>query len=166
MFVMCWAFNPRTRVMHSYLTLDLVTGLIVYHPAGGTALYDAILDTFTALVAYDAELKGKGIMTKLNIAVFTDGHDNSSHATADEVRKVSLSLLAKENCTLSLTGFVGAEFPPLDPEDIAKAIGFPTVVKAGATPKERRRAWGTWSLSVIKTSQTKIGGSQSGFLAP
>jgi hypothetical protein len=158
-----WAFSDRTRVMHSYLTLELVTGLLGYHPAGGTALYDGILDAFTSLVAYETELKKSGIRTKLNLAVFTDGHDNSSRSSADDVKKVALELLAKENCTLTLTGFVGAERPPLDPYDIAKAIGFPNVVKAGATPAERRRAFGTWSSSVIKTSQTKIGGSQSFF---
>lgn len=163
-----WAFNTRTRMLHGYLTLDLVDGLTDYHPAGGTALYDGLLDAFTSLVAYEAELKKKGMRTKLNVAVFTDGRDNSSRATADDVRKVALGLLAKENITLSLTGFVGAydpSEPPLDPFAIAKAIGFPTVVKVGSTPAERRRAFGTWSSSVIKTSQTKIGTS-GGFFTP
>ena len=158
-----WAFNTRTRMIHSYLTLDLVEGLKDYNPDGQTALYDAVLDAFTGLVAYEAELRvQEGMRTKIHVAVFTDGMDNASRATANEVRKVSEALLAKENCTLTLTGF-GAD---LDPDAIAQAIGFPTVVKAGSSAKERRRAFGTWSSSVIKTSQTKIGGSQSGFLTP
>ena len=157
-----WAFNTRTRMIHSYLTLDLVEGLKDYNPDGQTALYDAVLDAFTGLVAYETELRNQGMRTKINVAVFTDGMDNASRATPDEVRKVSEDLLAKENCTLTLTGF-GMD---LDASQIAQAIGFPIVIKAGSSAKERRRAFGTWSSSVIKTSQTKIGGSKSVFFTP
>lgn len=158
-----WAFNTRVRMIHSFLTLDLVDGLSDYHPDGYTALYDAVLDAFTSLVAYEAELKNQGMRTKINIAVFTDGVDNRSHSMADDVRKVAQELSAKENCTLTLHAF-GTDF---DAAEIARAIGFPDPGQYSKTPQGRRRAFGTWSSSVIKTSQTTIGGkSQSGFFTP
>jgi hypothetical protein len=163
-----WAFNTASRMIHSYLTLDLVEGLDTYHPSGGTALYDALLDAYTSLVAYEKELKAQGYRTKINIAVFTDGKDNSSRATSNEVRVVTLELLKKENVTISLTGFKGSERDPrdqFDPNEIALELGIRTVIVAGASATERRRAFGTWSSSVIKTSQTKIG-SQGGFFSP
>lgn len=157
-----WAFNTRTRMIHSYLTLDLVAGLTDYHPHDGTALFDSVLDGFTSLVAYETELKNQGMRTKINVAVFTDGMDNSSHSLSDDVRKVSQELLARENCTLTLSAFG----PDLDAAEIAQLIGFPDPQKFDKTPTGRRRAFGTWSSSVIKTSQTKIGGSKSGLFTP
>jgi len=157
-----WLFNSRTRMLHSYLTLELVDELTDYHPVDMTALYDAVLDGFTGLVAYEAELRKQGMRTKINVAVFTDGVDNESRNRADDVRKVAEELLARENCTLTLSAF-GYDFKP---EEIAQAIGFPDPGKFDKTPAGRRRAFGTWSSSVIKTSQTKIGGSKTGFFTP
>jgi len=160
-FMSLWAFNTSTRVIHSYLPLDMVAGITDYHPCGGTALFDAVLDAFTALIAYEQELINQGQRTKINLAVFTDGEDNSSSYAADDVRKVAEDLLAKENCTLTLIAF-GQGFA----QTTAADMGFPNVLEVGRNASERRRAFGTWSKSVIKTSQTKIGGSQSGFFTP
>lgn len=159
-----WYFNTATQLVHSFLPLDLVAGLPGYHPNGGTAFNDAFLDGVTSLLAYEAELKKLGQRTKLNIALFYDGRDNSSTASTGDVATVIKDLLKRENVTITLTGFMGNERDPrepFDPVEIALEIGLPAscVVKAGATPKERRAAWGAWSSSVIKTSQTQIGTS-------
>ncbi|KKQ91911.1 MAG: hypothetical protein UU16_C0015G0007 [Candidatus Woesebacteria bacterium GW2011_GWA2_40_7] len=159
-----WAFNTRSRLIHSYLTMDLVEKLTDYHPDGGTALYDAILDGLTGLVDYENTLKQQGMRVKLNVAVLTDGDDNSSHASAQDVKTVVEEIRRKrENATFTLIA-LGND---VDETVLANSMGFPDPKQFDKTPAGRRRAFGTWSSSVIKTSQTKIaGGSQSSFFTP
>lgn len=159
-----WAFNSKSRMIHSFLTLDLVDNLTDYHPHDETALYDTILDGLTSLVDYEAELRKSGMRIKLNVSVITDGDDNKSAASASDVKKVVTDILAKrENSTFNLIALGNS----VDETVMAEEMGFPDPKRFDKTPAGRRRAFGTWSSSVIKTSQTKIGNkSQGGFLAP
>jgi hypothetical protein len=158
-----WAFNTRPRMIHSYLTMDLVESLSDYHPDGITALFDAVLDGLTGLIQYEEELKSQGMRVKLNVAVLTDGDDNSSHASAFDVKTVVEDIRRKrENATFTLIA-LGND---VDEAVLADSMGFPDPTQFDKTPAGRRRAFGTWSSSVIKTSQTKIGGSKSSFLTP
>lgn len=157
-----WAFSDRTRLIHSYLTLDIIDGLTDYHPNGNTALYDSILDGLTGLVEYERELKLKGQRVKLNVAALTDGDDNQSKASAADVKVVVEELRRKrENATFTLIP-LGND---VDGDVLADMIGFPAPSKFDKTPAGRRRAFGTWSSSVIRTSQTQIGGSTGLFTA-
>lgn len=159
-----WAFNSRTRLIHSYLSLDLVEPFTDYHPQNNTALYDSIIDGLTGLVKYEAELKAQGWRVKLNVGVVTDGDDNESRHTAAQVKTVVEELRRKrENATFALIA-LGND---VDETVLAASMGFPDPKRFDKTPQGRRRAFGTWSSSVIKTSQTQIGtASGSLFQAP
>jgi hypothetical protein len=151
-----WAFNDRSRMLHSYLTLDLIDGLTDYNPDNSTALFDTILDGLTSIVDYESKLLTSGMRVKLNISVVSDGDDNQSRSTAAEVKAVVLEILKKrENSTFNFIA-LGND---VDETVLADSIGFPDPKRFDKTPAGRRRAFGTWSSSVIKTSQTKIGTS-------
>jgi len=163
--VSVWAFNSsRTRLIHSYLTLDLVNSLTDYSPIGGTNLYDATLDGVTSLLQYEEELKKAGTRNQTVVVCFTDGEDNASHGKAADVKAVVDSLMSKEKYVFSLVAFDRdnrgyATQTALD-------MGFANVLTAGATRSEIRKAMGTVSKSVIRASQTQIGkASQSGFFS-
>lgn len=154
-----WAFNTKRRLIHSYLPLELVPDLTDYYPNDQTALFDAVLDGFTSLVAYEQDLQNLGNRTQAIVAVFSDGEDNASRVSARDVERVAVELLDKESYVLALVTF-GQGFA----RQVAAEMGFPNVLEVGATPTEIRRAMGTFSKSAIRASQTKIGsGSQSGF---
>lgn len=158
-----WAFNERaTRLVHSYLPLDLVPVLTDYDPDNGTNLFDATLDSITGLLQYEDDLAKAGTRTQSIVVCFTDGEDNASRSLASDVKTVIDGLIAKEKYVFSLVAF-GQGFA----KQTAAEMGFPNVLELGSTPSDIRHAMGTVSKSVIRASQTKIGGtSQSGFFTP
>lgn len=157
-----WGFNTRSRLIHGYLPLDMVSDLSGYDPDGGTALYDASLDALTSLIAYEQDLKALGNRTQVVVVAFTDGEDNSSRNTAADVKKIADDLLKKETYVLALVAF-GHGFG----KQAAAEMGFPNLLEAGSTAHDIRLAMGTVSQSAIRASQGKIGGkSQSGFFTP
>lgn len=157
-----WAFNDnRTRLVHSYLPLDLVPSLTGYDPDGGTNLYDATLDGITSLLQYEDDLAKAGTRTQSVVVTFTDGEDNSSKSPATAVKTVVDGLLSKEKYVFSLVAF-GQGFA----HQAASDMGIPNVLEVGSTASEIRRAMGTVSKSVIRASQTKISGSKSSFFTP
>lgn len=158
-----WAFNDRmTRLVHSYLPLDLVPGLTDYDPDGGTNLFDATLDSITSLLQYEVDLAKAGTRTQSIVVVFTDGEDNASRNPASAVKTVVDGLIAKEKYVFSLVAF-GQGYA----KQTASEMGFPNVLELGSSPTDIRHAMGTVSKSVIRTSQTQITGkSQSGFFTP
>lgn len=165
--VSTWVFNNTegSKLVHSYLPLDLVPDLTGYEPDHETNLYDSVLDGITSLLQYEQELLKSGTGVQSVIVPFTDGQDNASHNKADDLKTVIESLIAKEKYIFSLVGFG----PYADPHDIAAVMGIPNsnVLSVGSTAHDIRLAMGTVSKSVIRTSQTTIGGgSQSGFFTP
>ena len=161
-----WAFNNSSRLLHSYLSLDLIDPLKDYHPDGNTALYKTILDGLTSLIQYEQELKDQGMRVKIDVGVITDGQDNQSQyyqITAADVKSVVSDIRKKrENATFNLVALGNG----VDETALADELGFPDPAQFEKTPAGIRRAWGTLSSSVIRTSQTKIKtGGSSNFLA-
>jgi hypothetical protein len=158
-----WLFNTRSKLRHGYQPLTDVPPLDwdSYNPDHQTALYDAILDAFTGVVAYGQSLRDAGVNTKIVVSVHTDGADNASRSGPVHVATVAQELLKQEIYTLALVAY------GVDGYAIAKAIGFPAenVLNANSTPHDVRKAYGTESKSVIRASQTVIGkqGSQNFF---
>lgn len=157
-----WTFNEQSVLSHGYLALNNVPKLdhSSYDPQGNTALYDAVLDAFTGVVAYGQSLRDAGINLKIVVVVISDGEDNSSKNSANKVKTVAKELLNQE-CTLAFVAF------GLNGKSVATKIGFPVanVLDETSDPSGWRRALGTVSKSVIRASQTVVGktGSQSFF---
>jgi len=160
MLISAFAFAEATRLIHSYLPLDLVPELTDYHPYGKTALFDATLDAFTGVVDYEQQLRAGGNRTQVIVGVFTDGDDNYSQHIVSEVKAVSDSLIDQERYILSLVTF-GLQGTA---ERMASEMGFPNLWNAGSSLSEIRRSMQQFSKSAVRASQTQIGpDSQSGF---
>jgi hypothetical protein len=148
-----WTFNSQSYLVHGYTPLEFVPPLNeqIYDPNDQTALYDAVLDALTGVVAYGQDLRNQGARTKITLVVFTDGQDNVSRNDAKKVRKVVEELLAMEMYTFALVAF-GGGFA----KQVAQNIGFPNVLEATADPSAIRQALEVVSSSVIRASQTMI----------
>ena len=159
--VSAWSFDTAAKLYFSYTPMPSVANLTQadYVPSGGTSLYDTLLYVMTGMVAYGQTLRNNGVRTRGIIVVFSDGEDNSSKSTDQQVRTVSQSLLAQETYTLAYAGF-GAS----DLQQVANAIGFPSVITAGSTASEIRRIFQQVSASVIRSSQSVVGAGNSFFV--
>lgn len=155
-----WTFNVRSYLLHGYTPLEFVPPLDehTYRPDDQTALYDAVLDAITGVVAYGQALRNQGARTKITLVVFTDGYDNASRNSASRARKVVEDLLALEMYTFALVGF-GGSFA----HQVAQDIGFPNVLEADADASSIRHTLELVSNSVIRASQTIITVTPTGF---
>jgi len=157
-----WTFNVRSYLLHGYTPLEFVPLLdeYTYRPDDQTALYDAVLDAITGVVAYGQTLRNQGARIRITLVVFTDGHDNASRNSASRVRRVVEDLLAMEMYTFALVAF-GGSFA----NQVAQDIGFPNVFEADADASSIRRTLELVSNSVIRASQTIITVTPTGFFS-
>lgn len=158
-----WTFNETSDLLHSYLPLGTVQRLDGnnYDPDGMTALYDAVLNAITSAVAYAQNLRNAGIRVKIVIVIVSDGEDNASKATVASVRTVIEDLLKQEIYTVAMVAF------GTDGKKIATQMGIPAenVLEGDADEHSIRIAFGTTSASVIRASQTVIGGASGSFFS-
>ncbi|MFO0723854.1 MAG: vWA domain-containing protein [Myxococcota bacterium] len=163
-----WIFNDQLRVQHSYVPVADAAKLDAksYHPAGGTALYDAWQSALTANVSYAQKLRDGGTPVRSVVVVITDGEDNSSRVSAAQCAKLSRALLASEQFVLAFVG-VGNE---VDFRKVARSMGLPDggiLVQASATAHALRQVFEMVSRSAIRASQGLIKpGAQAGFFGP
>ncbi|MFZ4815348.1 MAG: vWA domain-containing protein [Phototrophicaceae bacterium] len=159
-----WTFEDKPKLLFGYSPIDSVKDLDAsnYNPNGATALYDAVMDGFTGIVAYGQELRNGGIRTRCIVVVISDGEDNVSGHTAASVKSVAEDLLRQELYTLAFVGLGDAKTF----QKIAAAMGFPNVLTTGNTPSEIRRALNMVSGSVIRTSQNQISPTNNSFFQP
>ena len=160
--VSSWLFDTSSSLLHGFVSLDDAVRLdgSNYDPTDMTALYDAVIDVFTSTTAYAKTLLDQGYRVKVVIVVLTDGEDNHSRISPNDVHKVSVDLLNQEIYVLALVAF-GTGFA----HDAAEAMGFPkeNVIEHGLDQKDIRHAFQLVSSSVIRQSQTQIGDSASFF---
>lgn len=156
MLMSSWTFNTQSYLLHGYTPMEFVPVLDAskYKPDDSTALYDAVLNAITGVVAYGQELRNQGARTKITLVVFTDGQDNASRHSAATVRRVVEDLLVQEIYTFVLVGF-----GKTSARQTAQSMGFTNVMEAKANASSIRNAWEVVSRSVIRTSQTTVAGN-------
>ena len=159
--VSSWSFSDTPQLHFSYTPVPMLPNMTAadYRPSGSTALYDTLLYVMAGLVAYGQTLRNNGVRTRCIVVVLSDGGDNVSRSTAGQVRTVSESLLDQEIYTLAYAGFGGADL-----QQIAKEVGFPSIITAGSSPAEIRRIFNQVSASVIRASQSAVGAGNSFFV--
>ncbi|MBN1287115.1 MAG: VWA domain-containing protein [Anaerolineae bacterium] len=159
--VSTWTFSNAPRLLHGYTPVTYAADITrsEYVPSGGTALYDAVLNAYTGIVAYGQDLRDSGIRTQAIIAVFSDGEDNSSKHRVGEVRQVTEDLIAQEIYAPVFVGYGDeATF-----RRVAQEMGFRAILTAAHTPADIRRSMGIVSQSVIRASQSGVVGAGNAF---
>lgn len=160
----CWTFSDRPQLVFNYTPISEVKDLTrqTYDPSGATALYDAVLDGFTGVVAYGQDLRNNGIRTRCLVVVISDGADNVSGKTESAVRIVADDLVRQELYTLAFVGLGDAGFF----NQIAARMGFPSVLTVSSSATDIRRALRMVSGSVIRASQAAVMTSGGAFFTP
>jgi uncharacterized protein YegL len=159
-----WTFSDKPKLLFGYTPIDKVQDLTTknYKPNGSTALYDAVLDGFTGIVAYGQDLRNNGIRTRAIVVVISDGGDNVSQQTAHSVKTIADDLIKQEFYTLAYIGMGHA----VSFQQIADSMGFPEVLTITNTASEFRRALNMVSASIIRTSTGQINPGQNNFFTP
>jgi hypothetical protein len=159
-----WTFDNQPNLLFGYTPIENVTDLDnkTYRPDGATALYDAVMDGFTGIVAYGQQLRDSGIRTRSIVCVMTDGDDNSSAYTASSVKTVADDLLRQEFYTLAFVGLGDETYF----RGVATAMGFNNVLTTANTASEIRNTLNLISGSVIRTSQNQVGAASNSFFTP
>lgn len=160
--VSSWLFGTSSTLLHGFVKLDDAVRLDEnnYNPDGATALFDAVLDVLTSTVAYAQSLIDQGYRVKIVLPILTDGQDNASDAPASDVHRVITDLLGQEIYVPALVAF-GTGYATTAAHD----MGIPpqNVIEFGKDDKDIRSAFSLVSSSVIRQSQTQVGGSTSFF---
>lgn len=157
-------FSTYQNILHGFKKVDEILPIDRQYRAtgGSTALYDALLDALSGIKAYSKSLNQNGVRTKCIVAVFSDGDDNDSRkASSQEVKTVSDDLLKSEMFYLVYVGYL--QDPSANLKAVADLVGFPNVLTTNATESEIRKTMDLVSKSIIRTSQTQIGKSNSFF---
>lgn len=159
-----WVFDNQPQLLFGYTPIDNVKDLTHndYKPDGATALYDAVLDGFTGIVAYGQDLRNNGIRTRSIVVVISDGADNVSKHTAAAVNTVARDLVAQEFYTLAFLGLGDQNTF----RQIANSMGFNEVLTIKNSATEIRKALNMISGSVIRTSMGQVKPGNNSFFNP
>jgi len=125
-----------------------------YNANGSTSLYDAIVEAKEKLVAgngngYMETLDDNGIKTKGVIAIFSDGFDNNSRATANDAKK-AIEYLKNKEIIVAFVAF-GDEA-----KGIADDLGIikENILEVDATESDLRKVFMILSKSAISASKS------------
>lgn len=148
-------FDNQVQLLHGYLNLADVPQLDrqVYRPKGSTALYDAVANGLTNMVLYAQQLRRAGVMVRCIVIVYSDGDDNASKQSANDVRRAVRDLLKHEIYTLAYVGFCSGVQNQNDLRKLADTIGFTEILLAGLSHSELRRIFHLASMSTVRVSQ-------------
>ena len=122
---------------------------VQYSAAGGTAMYDTIVEGKEKLVQYFDHLKKQGMRVKAVFAIFSDGEDNSSRHTGAAAKKAIQELNGLE-ITTAFISFGGSA------DSIAHDLDFKNVLAVGGSASELRKAFDCLSKSVIESSKSVV----------
>jgi len=157
-------FDETERVLYGFKKVDDVGKIGSQYVAQGSAtiLYDAAINTMTAVRAYAKNLNDSGVQTKCIVAIFSDGGNNYGNVMdPSKVKKVAEDCLKSEMFYLVYVGFKQSPTDNLDA--IGKSMGFPNILTTTNDPSDVRKAMGLVSQSTIRKSQTSIGADNSFF---
>jgi uncharacterized protein with von Willebrand factor type A (vWA) domain len=150
------ASKEENKILLARATFSDITDISGYKPikdfdgsysaAGGTTLYDVIVESATKLTEYMDHLKSQGMRCRAVIAVFSDGEDTCSRKSAAKARQAIEALNNKE-ITTAFVSFGG------EADTVAKDLGFKNLLTVQSSAHDLRIAFNCLSKSVIENSK-------------
>lgn len=141
-----------------------------YNPTGGTPLYFATAATLGTVIAKSQEFADNGVPVRTATLIVTDGNDEdqSQRMTISKVNTLVTDMLRRETNIVAAMGIADGA---LDFTLIFKAMGIPDqwILTPQNTPHDIRQAFGTFSKSAVRMSQSAQSFSQTamgGFASP
>ena len=160
--VSAWSFNHFSKVMFNWKKLEDVALLTAneYNPSGGTALYQTVLNSMTALAAYAENLRRSGMRVRVVYGVVSDGADTEGGVSPSTIKTLAETLLDKETYTLVYFGFGNQAHM----EQIGKDMGFPVIeTTSNLSDKEIRKVFDLVSGSVYSMSMNVAANNANAF---
>lgn len=124
-----------------------------YNPNGGTPLYDQSVVVLGTVIAEYQRFIDNGVVARSVTLIVTDGNDEHSvNATAKSVKSVVKDLLGEKHIVAAM----GIDDGRTDFRKVFSELGIPDewILTPGNTKSEIRKAFGTFSKSAVRASQS------------
>lgn len=143
-------------VLYPYSLLDQVVKMDSsnYDPNGGTPLYDETVAILGTVMAKAKEFEDANVPVHTATLIFTDGADEHSHRfTTSDVRSLVTDMLKKETHIIAA---MGVDNSYMNFKTVFSEMGIRDewILTPGNTPSEIRKAFGTFSKSAVRASQS------------
>jgi uncharacterized protein YegL len=130
-----------------------------YGAYNSTPLFDAIVTAQQRLFqgngkGYMEQLAANGVKVSAAVAIFSDGYDNDSRATANDAKK-AVRVLQQQEIKVAFVAFGS------DAHGVAANLGITEVREYDATEKDLREIFALLSKSAISASQSAAAGQSS-----
>ena len=100
-------FNTQVNEIHGFLPLESISPYQPFDVGGMTALFDAAENGIRATAKYGKQLAQNDYTVNGIVYIITDGEDNSSRASASNVRNAIEEIMKEEELDSILTILVG-----------------------------------------------------------
>ncbi len=140
-----------------------------YNPSGGTPLYEQSVNLLGTVLAKAQEFADNGVPVRTASLIVTDGNDESDRRkTEKDVSTIALDMQRRET---HIIGAMGIKDGKTDFGEVFRSMGIQDqwILTPDNTPSEIRKAFGAFSKSAVRASQSAQSFSQSamgGFGAP
>lgn len=131
-----------------------------YDPRGGTPLYDQSIVVCGRQIAKAQEFADNGVPVRTGTVIVTDGKDEHSRRSAQDVYPIVRDMLMQEN---HIVAGMGIDDGTGGFRGIFKEMGIPDewILTPRNTPSEIRKAFGAFSKSMVRASQSAGSFSQT-----
>ncbi|MEO1654933.1 MAG: hypothetical protein AAFU64_15405, partial [Bacteroidota bacterium] len=124
-------FNEKVEAKSGFQPIKQIPTM-QFKPSGmGTALYQATFQGLDLAVNYRSNLEASGVMAKTLLFVITDGLDNSSSVSAQQVKDKLNGILAQEQNAFSFTTILFGVGDASTFEEAQKEMGIQHLAKVG-----------------------------------
>lgn len=114
---------------------------------GCTKLYDSIIDSERRISQYRDDLKQSGVSVKAVLCILSDGLDNDSVASFEDVKK-AIAKMQADGVTVCFIAFGSDKC-----KELAKQFGITDVIKTDASVHDLHKIMKFVSIGTIKKSQ-------------
>ncbi|MDO8425811.1 MAG: hypothetical protein Q7T01_04875 [bacterium] len=168
--ILAASYLLNNGLLDAYGSLRVATRLDShnFNPSGGTPLYERALEVLATVLAKTQEFADNGVPVRSATLLVTDGGANGFQATAAQVRALVTDLLRQE---CHIVAGMGVDDGTTDFRQVFREMGVRDewILAPKNTPSEVRKAFGAFSRSAVRASQSAGSFSQTavgGFAAP
>jgi len=153
LFVSIVEFNHEINVVNGFMPVSSIPQMDFSQKLGGaTALYDAVYHGLNNALDYRENLENSGVETKTMVFVITDGEDNSSNYSSNQIKTIIDKIQADELSAFSFTSILFGVGNQANFEQAKNDMGIEHLAKIGTSGDEIKKMIGFISQSISSVS--------------
>jgi uncharacterized protein YegL len=145
-------FNENVNVKNGFQPIKQIPTMQFVPSGSGTALYDATYQGLQIAVDYRQNLEASGVTAKTLLFVITDGQDNSSKVSFNQVKTQLQAILNQEQNAFSFTTILFGVGDAAEFEKAQKEMGLQHLARVGTSGAEIRKMINFISQSIASTA--------------